>query len=490
GRFYIVLDRYEYAGSEEQPSVKRKIEDLKARYYSVVRKLIRARAGDDPEQIKAGESLILQYGFDYVGEKARREHISSLWDRTPQQIAEETLLYTELLRLSQTSTKFTAERHALLRLLAGIESGLPDVTTRDGRLEPLNQDPQIRGVKGGLWGNVLGGPTSAAPISAAQARKKRGTGAHAQSVDWTESPTMIALNSAGATGQRQQLPPAQQAEFDTKHHIYRAPVGSALINPKNTHTAVYARSSKFPVPKPILASHLQAYSAGAASGSSDDKETPETIFSQLDVHPTKLYMPTKENVEWIERVFGAATQLIEVQKQLERIEGEVAKERARLGANAPPPGTVALPGENVDVAMGAPAKSGGESAAADAATAAGGAEHKNEDGSGGGGDVTMDATNDGGSADAADDDDADDDYEEDGDADGDGDGEVRKGDVKGGEATTTTMMMEKQMGMGIATEMEMEMEIETTTMKMKRVMRMKMGMGMKKTEWKASKRRR
>ncbi|KAG8840512.1 swr complex subunit, partial [Serendipita sp. 405] len=186
GRFYIVLDRYEYAGTEEQPSAKRKIEDLKARYYSVVRKLIRARAGDDPEQIKAGESLILQYGFDYVGEKARREHISSLWDRTPQQIAEETLLYTELLRLSQTSTKFTAERHALLRLLAGIESGLPDVTTRDGRLEPLNQDPQIRGVKGGLWGNVLGGPTSAAPISTAQARKKRGTGAHAQSVDWTE----------------------------------------------------------------------------------------------------------------------------------------------------------------------------------------------------------------------------------------------------------------------------------------------------------------
>ncbi|KAG8819410.1 swr complex subunit [Serendipita sp. 399] len=460
GRFYIVLDRYEFPGTEEQPPVKRQIEDLKARYYGVVRKLIRARAGEDADQIKASESLILQYGFDYAGEKARREHIAALWDRAPQQIAEETLLYTELLRLSQTSTKFTAERHSLLRLLAGIESGLPDVTTRDGRLESLNQDPQIRGVKGGLWGNMIPGPTSAAPMSAAQARKKRGVGGvHAQSVDWTESPTLIALNSAGANGQRQQLPPAQQAEFDAKHHIYRAPVGSALINPKNTHTAVYARSSKFPVPKPILASHLQAYSAAVAAGGGDsdsgggakDGGGPETIFSKLDIHSTKLYMPTKENVEWIERVFGAATQLIEVQKQLERVEAELSRERARLGANAPPPGTIlsdspsattgavatgaaaagtTMSSSSGDVTMSA-ANLGETSTAAGGGASVGnaaGAENKGGN-DGAAGEATMDTTNDGASADAADDDDADDDYEED-DADGDADEDVKK---RGGE---------------------------------------------------------
>jgi hypothetical protein len=45
--------------------VKREIEDLKARYYSVVRRLVRGRAGDDPEKIKASEPVLLHHGFDY-----------------------------------------------------------------------------------------------------------------------------------------------------------------------------------------------------------------------------------------------------------------------------------------------------------------------------------------------------------------------------------------------------------------------------------------
>jgi hypothetical protein len=42
-------------------------------------------------------------------------------------------------------------------------------------------------------------------------------------------------------------------------------------------------------------------------------------------------MPTKDNIEWMERVFSAATQWVEVQKQLERVEAEVAAQKARLG---------------------------------------------------------------------------------------------------------------------------------------------------------------
>ncbi|CAG7848563.1 SubName: Full=Uncharacterized protein {ECO:0000313/EMBL:CCA66526.1} [Serendipita indica DSM 11827] len=408
-RFYIVLDRYEYQGTEEQPAIKRELEDLKGRYYSIVRKLIRARAGDDPEKVKAGESLLLQYGFDYAQEKARRQHVAALWDRTPQQMAEETILYTEILRLSQTSTVFTAQRNALLRLLAGIESGLPDIATRDDRLTPLNLDPQIRGVKGGPWGNALGGLNSAA------SRKKRG-GPAGHSIDWNDSPThssmLISLNSAGASGQRQQLPPAQQAEFDAKHYIYRAPVGSALINPKNTHTAVHARSSKFPVPKPILASHLQAAHMSPPDGQS---QPPATIFSKLDLYPTKLAMPTKENIELIERVFGAATQLIEVQKQLEKVEADLAKEKQRLGPSAASAAsniasgqnTVPLAPKSITVAPSASGTAGSEDIsmqAADGATGERGALEVNDTASAG-------------------DNENDEDYEDEGDATGDGDGE-------------------------------------------------------------------
>lgn len=56
--------RNQYAGTEGNPPVKREVEDLKDRYYSVVRKLIRARAGDKPEDQKASESLLLSHGFD------------------------------------------------------------------------------------------------------------------------------------------------------------------------------------------------------------------------------------------------------------------------------------------------------------------------------------------------------------------------------------------------------------------------------------------
>jgi hypothetical protein len=132
------------------------------------------------------------------------------------------MLYTELLRLAQTETEFTAKRHSLLRLLAGIESGLPDIPTRDDRLTALNLDPQIRGVKGGLWGSVLSGMNSSIPSAT---RKKR-AGGIGQSIDWGESPThggnnmVISLGGGGGGGggggagsQRQLLPPAQQAEY-------------------------------------------------------------------------------------------------------------------------------------------------------------------------------------------------------------------------------------------------------------------------------------
>lgn len=42
-------------------------------------------------------------------------------------------------------------------------------------------------------------------------------------------------------------------------------------------------------------------------------------------------MPTKENMELMERVFAAATQWVEVQKQLERVDQEVNAHKARLG---------------------------------------------------------------------------------------------------------------------------------------------------------------
>jgi hypothetical protein len=54
-----------HVGTPETPAQKREIEDLKDRYYSVVRRLIKARAGPAPESIKASDSLVLRHGFNH-----------------------------------------------------------------------------------------------------------------------------------------------------------------------------------------------------------------------------------------------------------------------------------------------------------------------------------------------------------------------------------------------------------------------------------------
>ena len=60
-------------------------------------------------------------------EITRKKYISSLENRTPEQIVEEEALYIEIKRLEQNERKFRKERDELLRTLAGIESGLPDL---------------------------------------------------------------------------------------------------------------------------------------------------------------------------------------------------------------------------------------------------------------------------------------------------------------------------------------------------------------------------
>jgi len=64
-------------------------------------------------------------------ELTRKKYIESLKSRTPQQIAEEESLYIELKRLEQNERRFAREREELLRMVAGVESGLASVAIED-----------------------------------------------------------------------------------------------------------------------------------------------------------------------------------------------------------------------------------------------------------------------------------------------------------------------------------------------------------------------
>lgn len=60
-------------------------------------------------------------------ERMRKDYLRGLFHRTPEQIAEEELLYVEVKRLEENEHKWAKEREALLKMLAGVESGLPNL---------------------------------------------------------------------------------------------------------------------------------------------------------------------------------------------------------------------------------------------------------------------------------------------------------------------------------------------------------------------------
>jgi DNA methyltransferase 1-associated protein 1 len=116
------------------------IQDLKDRYYSVCRKLVRNRPWAGDEQSKA--QLLASFQFDKDRETTRKKYITSLENRTPEQIAEEQALYIEIKRLEQNERRFRKERDDLLRTLAGVDSGLPDL--------PVDEEGLTGGPGGGI----------------------------------------------------------------------------------------------------------------------------------------------------------------------------------------------------------------------------------------------------------------------------------------------------------------------------------------------------
>ncbi|XP_063056288.1 DNA methyltransferase 1-associated protein 1 [Engraulis encrasicolus] len=85
-RFIVIHDRYDH-----QQYRKRSVEDLKERYYTICGKLtkVRATTGTEPKI----------YIFDAGHERRRKEQLERLFNRTPEQVAEEEYLVQELRKI-------------------------------------------------------------------------------------------------------------------------------------------------------------------------------------------------------------------------------------------------------------------------------------------------------------------------------------------------------------------------------------------------------
>lgn len=201
-RFLVVHDRYEFPGGvprslEVRVMLRQDLpfcsltltKDLKDRYYSVCRKLVRNRPwnGDELSKAKILGLLAFEKGTgttvaitDFYGrltpmsterELTRKQYLRSLENRTPEQIAEEEALYLELKRLEQTERQFKKDRDDLLRTLLGIESGLSDIQLGDdSSLHGLSSMPEIKKSKKRTGGGTeIDSPST--PSSSMQQRR-------------------------------------------------------------------------------------------------------------------------------------------------------------------------------------------------------------------------------------------------------------------------------------------------------------------------------
>ncbi|PWN50251.1 hypothetical protein IE53DRAFT_387451 [Violaceomyces palustris] len=311
-RFVVITDRYEWPGKE------RTMEDLKARYYAICRRLIRSRIST--EDMETRQALLVTYAFDKQREVERKKAVTKLFTRTPAQLAEEEALYVELRRLEQNEAKFASEREELLRLLGGWES-LPDATPQS-----------VAAAGAGLAGSLQ----SEESQESKRPQKKRKT-----EEDGAEGIATSATSSAkGSTSgpltskQRAEL---KQAQFDEAQCIVRfdpeavapskppyphlvgtpstsPPVAPSPSNPASAH-GVYLRSTRMLAPRPNLA--------------------PRALQTLSELVPTvgpKLVFPTARNAEKWEGLMGAVTSGLEMKRQLDRVESELRIAKSRLAS--------------------------------------------------------------------------------------------------------------------------------------------------------------
>lgn len=333
-RFVIIADRWDWPPSTTGTKKPRSIEDLKARYYAICRRLIRSRISVD--DMDSRTQLLQTYAFDKSREIERKKHLAKLFTRTPAQLAEEEALYVEARRLEQQEAKFAADREDLLKLLGGWER-VPNVSM-----------PLVAEAGAGLGAGVIPGTPGFAEEAALNdaKRKKRRVEAAAQgsgsvlgldddtpSGSTSASGGRLSLSSGSLTAK--QKAELKQAHFDELNNITRFDPDSTPLNRPPYPFLVGVPSTAPPLaPSPNNPSSSHGvYFRSARLLAPRQPQYNRTMQSLAETTPPigpRLVFPTRSNCEKWEGLLGAVTSGLEMKKQTDRVESELRIARNRV----------------------------------------------------------------------------------------------------------------------------------------------------------------
>ncbi|KAL7420807.1 swr complex subunit [Cryptotrichosporon argae] len=279
-RFVVAADRYEYRAPKGDAELKtRSVEDMKDRYYTICRRLVRTRTASDPH---AQQQQVQQFTFDKAREVKRKQYASELFHLTAAEIAEEEALYVEIKRLEQNERRYRADRDELMRTVIGLDSGLVNLDQQNSE-GVLNVD---RYKKKRRPEDEVPGPQSPAPPPTKKQKEDAATDA--------------ALGIY-------RLPPVAPAA-NSSHLAQKHPV----------HQPVHLRSTRIPLPP-----------------SSTALRVPE-LLAEFGVAFGRLVMPTRANIDIYERVLQAAGGLLDMKRQVDRVEQEIRTHTAQRNGFVPP----------------------------------------------------------------------------------------------------------------------------------------------------------
>ncbi|WVW80533.1 hypothetical protein I302_102518 [Kwoniella bestiolae CBS 10118] len=203
----------------------------------------------------------------------RKQYASELFHLTAAEIAEEEALYIEIKRMEQNERRYRADRDDLMRTVMGLDSGLVEFDQ-----------------------------SNVETIFGIDKNKKRKRADEGEPLPPPPPPKKH---------------PKDQAAFDLAHCIYHIP--PPPTNPQSSHLAskhpvhqpVHLRSTKIPPPKPTAAIRITE------------------LLNELGISAHKLVMPTRTNIEMFDSLLQAAGALIEMKRQVDRVEQELRTVKAQ-----------------------------------------------------------------------------------------------------------------------------------------------------------------